>query len=169
MSDIDASRYRSVLGHFPTGVTVVTASTPDGPVGMAISSFTSVSLDPPLVGFFAATRSSSWQALRRSSHFAVNVLASGQEDVCRTFATSGADRFAAIGWTPLPSGAPRLDGAVAWLECERTQVTPAGDHELCLGTVVDLATGDDDRAEPLVFFRGAYHQLRQRPPVGAGP
>lgn len=154
---IESRAYREVLGHLPTGVTVVTATTPDGPVGLSIGSFTSVSLEPPLVGFLPARASQSWPRIRTVGRFCVNVLAAGQEELARLFAAPHDDRFDAVPWRPAPfSGAPLLDGVAAWVDCATAGVIPAGDHDFVLGQVHDLgATG----AEPLVFHRGGYRTL----------
>lgn len=149
-----AEAFRSVLGHVPTPVVVVTAMGPEGPLGLAIGSFTSVSLDPLLVGFFPARTSGSWAAMRGAGGFCVNVLAADQQDVCRVFATPGADRFAAVTWAPSPSGAPVLAGAVAWIDCALEAELDAGDHLLVLGRVTALAPTRDTHA--LVFHRGTY-------------
>ncbi|MET0521337.1 MAG: flavin reductase family protein, partial [Jiangellaceae bacterium] len=116
---ITAPRFRDVLGHFPTGVVVVTAMAPSGgPVGMAVGSFTSVSLDPPLVAFLPDRASSTFPHIRGAASFCINVLAADQEDVCRAFALRGADKFRDVSWSPSPSGTPVLDGVVAWIDCE---------------------------------------------------
>jgi len=157
--DIDPVEYRRVLGHLPTGVTVVTASTPDGPVGLSIGSFTSVSLDPPLVGFLPAESSQSWPRIRAVGRFCVNVLGDGQEELARLFAAPHDDRFDAVRWRRAPfSDAPLLDGVVAWVDCEIESVVPAGDHHFVLGRVHELGSGRAG-AEPLVFFRGDYRGL----------
>jgi len=150
----DSSRFRQVLGHFATGVTVVTAAGDDGPVGLAVGSFASVSLDPPMVGFFPDRGSSSWPRIEGSGHFCVNVLAEAQEDVCRRFAAKGDDKFRGLGWKPAASGAPVLDGILAWIDCDIESVSEAGDHWFVLGAVRDLAVVHD--GSPLVFFRGGY-------------
>jgi 3-hydroxy-9,10-secoandrosta-1,3,5(10)-triene-9,17-dione monooxygenase reductase component len=150
----DEARFRQVLGHFTTGVTVVTASGPDGPVGLAVGSFASVSLDPPLVGFFPDRSSSSWPKIESSGHFCVNVLAEAQEDVCRRFASKGEEKFRGLGWHEASSGAPVLDGVLAWIDCDIESVTEAGDHWFVLGRVRDLAVVHD--GPPLLFFRGGY-------------
>src|SRR4051812_23140457 len=111
-SSFDSARFRQVLGHFVTGVVVVTAVDEGEPVGLAIGSFSSVSLEPPLVGFFPDLSSSSWPRIRESGAFAVNVLGEHQEDVCRTFASKGTDKFARIGWKPAGSGSPILDDVI---------------------------------------------------------
>lgn len=150
----DSARYRQVLGHFTTGVTVITAVVEDGPVGMAVGSFSSVSLDPPLVGFFAGKTSTSWPKIELAGAFCVNILGEEQEDICRRFASKESDKFAGLGWSPAGSGSPQLDGAIAWIDCDIDQVVDAGDHVLVMGAVRDLDVGHD--GPPLVFFRGGY-------------
>jgi 3-hydroxy-9,10-secoandrosta-1,3,5(10)-triene-9,17-dione monooxygenase reductase component len=151
---IDAAHFRTVLGHFPTGVTVITAMGDDGPAGLAVGSFFSVSLDPPLVGFCPNKASSSWPAIRDKGVFCVNVLAEDQEDLCRVFAAKGGDKFAGVGYDRTSTGSPRLHDVLAWIDCEIDAVHDAGDHEVCIGRVREL---DVERREgPLVFFRGGY-------------
>ncbi|MGE0170411.1 flavin reductase [Nocardioides sp.] len=143
------------MGQFPTGVTVVTSTGEVGePLGMAIGSFTSVSLDPPLVAFLPAKSSSSWPAMAAAGRFCVNVLGAKQEDLCRGFARSGGEKFDGVRYSSSPLGNPLLDGAVAWLDCAIETVHEAGDHLIVLGRVVDLAVSGNDL--PLVFFRGGY-------------
>ncbi|WP_245607231.1 flavin reductase family protein [Pseudonocardia spinosispora] len=154
-TDIDSIRFREVLGSYPTGVTVITAVGEDGrPAGMAVGSFTSVSLDPPLVAFLPDRSSSSFPRIRTASSFCVNVLAADQEAVCRAFATRGGDKFAGVGWQPAGSGAPRLDGVAAWIDCDFESVQEAGDHYIVLGRVRELDSTDE--RPPLVFFQGGY-------------
>ena len=150
----DSAKYRQVLGHFPTGVTVITAMEGDAPVGLAVGSFSSVSLEPALVGFFATHSSSTWPKIRAAGSFCVNILAEEQEEVCRRFAMSGGDKFAGLGWSPAGSGCPLIHGALAWIDCDIDQVVDAGDHVLVLGAVRDLGVGHE--GGPLVFFRGGY-------------
>jgi len=150
----DSAKFRQVLGHFPTGVTVVTAAPDSGPVGLAVGSFASVSLDPPLVAFFPDKGSSSWPRIEAARAFCVNVLAEDQEDVCRRFASKDDDKFAGLGWKPGGSGAPRIDGVLAWIDCDIDSVTEAGDHFCVMGRVRDLEVGH--AGAPLVFFRGGY-------------
>jgi flavin reductase (DIM6/NTAB) family NADH-FMN oxidoreductase RutF/DNA-binding IclR family transcriptional regulator len=157
MSDITAemARFRKVLGHFPTGVAVITGIDSEGqPAGMAIGSFSSVSLDPPLVAFMPDKTSSSWPKFRDSGHFCVNILGSDQESVCRTFAVSGGDKFAELSWHPAGSGSPVLDGVLAWIDCDINVVHEAGDHFIVIGKVRELDVGST--ALPLVFFQGGY-------------
>jgi flavin reductase (DIM6/NTAB) family NADH-FMN oxidoreductase RutF len=150
----DSAQFRQVLGHFPTGVTVITAGPSSGPVGLAVGSFASVSLDPPLVAFFPDRTSSSWPQIEATGSFCVNILAEDQEAVCRRFASKGDDKFAGLGWRPAGSGSPLLDGVLAWIDCDIESVTDAGDHHCVMGRVRDLDVGRD--GGPLLFFRGGY-------------
>jgi flavin reductase (DIM6/NTAB) family NADH-FMN oxidoreductase RutF len=155
----DSTRFRQVLGHFATGVTAVTAVGADGaPVGFSVSSFFSVSLEPALVGFCAGKESSAWPAIRAAGSFCVNVLAADQESVSRQLA-SRSDRFEGLSWSPAPSGAPRLHDVLAWIDCDIDAVHDAGDHEICVGRVRDLAV--ERESAPLVFFRSGYEQFSQ--------
>ena len=153
----DEAKFRQVLGHFPTGVVVVAAADADGPVGLAIGSFASVSLDPPLIGFFPGNQSSSWPRIRAVGSFAVNILGEEQEDVCRVFAGKSTDKFATIGWRPGRSGAPIINDVTAHIECELESVTPAGDHDFAVGRVIDLEVNHE--GGPLIFYRGGYSRL----------
>lgn len=148
-------KYREVLGQYPTGVSAVTSQLDDGTLaGMAVGSFTSVSLDPPLVAFFPARTSSSWPLIERSGRFCVNVLACDQEVVCRQMARPAGDKFSGVRWRPSALGSPVLDGVVAWIDCTIEQVTDAGDHFVVLGAVHALEV--ENQTLPLVFFRGGY-------------
>lgn len=155
-SAVDSARFRQVLGHFPTGVTVVTATTPEGPAGLAVGSFFSVSLDPPLVAFCAAKSSTSYPKIAEAGHFVVNVLGDDQEEVCRVFASKGGDKFAGLGYKPSPiSGAPVLNGVLAWLDCDIDAVHEAGDHYIVIGRTHELEVGEE-AGGPLVFYRGGF-------------
>src|SRR3712207_5252978 len=115
----DSRWFREVLGQYPTGVCALTAMGSDGrPAGLTVGSFTSVSLDPPLVGFLPDKRSTTWPKIRAAGHFCINVLSADQESVCRAFATKGGDKFADLTWRSAGSGAPILDGVVAWIDCD---------------------------------------------------
>ncbi|MGH3861006.1 flavin reductase family protein [Actinokineospora sp.] len=153
----DQAAFRDVLGHYCSGVTVITAMDGDEPVGFACQSFQSLSLDPPMVSFAPAKTSTTWPRIRRAGWFAASVLAEGQHDLCRQFAVSGGDKFAGVAWRPGPSGSPRLDGALAWVECEIVGEVEAGDHVIVLGQVLDLASSAGSR--PLLFYRGKFGAL----------
>lgn len=155
MAAIDPMDYRRTLGSYPTGVVIITGDTPDGPVGLAIGSFTSVSLDPPLVGFLPDKGSSSWPRIHGTGAFCVNVLAADQLDVCKAFASKGGDKYASVTWRTAATGSPVLDGVLAWIDCRIDRVDEAGDHWFVLGRIEELAVERDD-VGPLLFFRGAY-------------
>ncbi|HEY6698106.1 MAG TPA: flavin reductase family protein [Acidimicrobiales bacterium] len=154
-SAVDGARFRQVLGHFPTGVTVVTASTDEGPVGLCVGSFTSVSLHPPLVAFCAGDSSTSYPRIEAAGHFCVNILAEEQEEVARVFADKGDDKFAGIGWRPsVVTGAPVINDVLAWIDCRIEAIHEAGDHWIVVGRALDLEIGHE--GGPLVFFRGGF-------------
>lgn len=154
--EISSAEYRRVLGHFLTGVTIITAIDPDSsePVGLAASSFTSVSMDPPLVLFCAGKTSASWTRIQVAKRFCINVLGDANETISRTFATKGADKFAGLGWTPGPSGSPVLGDALAWIDCQVHEEVEAGDHVVVIGRVLGL--GAKDSGGPLGYYRGGY-------------
>ncbi len=150
-----ARRFREVLGRFASGVTVVTAVSDVGPVGLTCQSFSSVSLDPPLVLFAPARTSRSWPLIQRSGHFCVNILAADQEAVARTMASRGADKFADVGWAPArATGSPVLPGTLGYVDCSIQAVHEGGDHFVVIGRVLDLDVTAVE--EPLLYFRGDY-------------
>lgn len=149
--------FRDVLGLFTTGVVLITATTPDGPVGMAANSFASVSLDPPLVSFGAAHSSTTWPALRAVGRFASSVLGTHHEDLCRVFALRGADRFAGVVWAASPQGHPVVPDGLGWFDCVLEAAHPAGDHELIVARAVGWS--EPGAGEPLVFHAGRYARL----------
>jgi flavin reductase (DIM6/NTAB) family NADH-FMN oxidoreductase RutF len=166
--DVDPGLFREALGHYPTGVAVVTAITDDGsPAGMVVGTFSSVSLDPPLVAFFPMKGSSSFAILRTATAFCINVLASDQEPLCRKLATGGATKFEGVGYRPAPMGSPILDGAVTWIECTFEETREAGDHYIVLGRVRDFAL--ERSTLPLLFFQGGYGRFSPGSFVAAGP
>jgi 3-hydroxy-9,10-secoandrosta-1,3,5(10)-triene-9,17-dione monooxygenase reductase component len=152
-ADRDTDQFRQVLGHFCTGVTVVTTSAPDGPAGFACQAFAALSLDPPLVLFCPSRTSATWPLIERAGHFCANVLADGQQELARRFGITGTDKFAGVTWSPSPSG-PILDGALTWVGCAVEAVHEAGDHFLVTGRVTALGPGRAGR--PLLFYRGRY-------------
>ena len=144
---------RRVLGHFASGVTIVTGMYDGRPVGFACQSFTSVSLDPPLVLFCPANTSVTWPLIQQVGSFSVNVLAEDQTELCRQFAVSGDNKFAGMTWRETAWG-PSLDGVLATVHCVVEQVHPAGDHQVVIGRVQELVTHRD--VGPLLFFRGEF-------------
>lgn len=152
-TQIDPHRFRAVLGSIPTGVIVITAAGADGPLGMACNSFTSASLEPPLVALFAARSSTTWPAIRAAGRFCANVMAAHHEEVVRRFSARGVDRFAGIEYESTPFG-PALTEAVAWIHCRLVAEHDAGDHTVAIAEVLELDARDEAKA--LVFWRGAY-------------
>jgi flavin reductase (DIM6/NTAB) family NADH-FMN oxidoreductase RutF len=156
----DGRHMRGVLSAFPTGVVVIASTTSDGsPFGLCIGSFTSVSLDPPLVGFLPARSSTTWPRIAATRRFCVSVLGAHQLELARSFAVSGGDKFAGVGWRAAGSGSPVLDGSVAWIDCDLERVSDAGDHLFVLGRVREL--GVEHVGSPLVFHGGAFGMLAQ--------
>jgi flavin reductase (DIM6/NTAB) family NADH-FMN oxidoreductase RutF len=153
-NDVDELAFRDVLGHFATGVTIITATDEGEQVGMSANSFTSVSLDPPLVAFCAAHSSTTYPRIRSAGHFCVNVLAEHQADVARLFSVRGVDRFAALDWGPSPTGAAIIEGSLAWVDCEIFAEHVAGDHVIVVGKVV--ACEAYAMRHPLLYFRGDF-------------
>lgn len=158
---VDPPRFRTVLGQFSSGVVLITAAGPDGPVGFTCQSFASVSLDPPLVSFCVGATSTSYPHIRRTGSFTVNVLGRHQESVSRRFARTGVDRWAGVAWRPGPAGNPLVEGTLAWLDCTIVAEHGAGDHTVVIGRVDSLG-GDEGPADPLVFYRGEYRTLAPR-------
>ena len=157
MSDvtIDPALFRAVLGAYPTGVCAITATGADGaPLGMVIGSFTSVSLDPPLVGFLPGKNSATWPQIEAAGHFCVNVLASDQMDACRQIAGKGPDKFAGLDVALSEHGHPVIANSIARIDCQVHGVIDAGDHWFVLGKVLALESTRDD--DPMLFYRGRY-------------
>ncbi|WEB42035.1 flavin reductase family protein [Streptomyces yunnanensis] len=155
---LDPAEFRSVLGHFASGVTIITAPAETGPAGFACQSFASLSLDPPLVAFMVGRTSTTWPRLARAGVFCVNVLGAAQGDLCRAFAVSGADKFAGVPHSPAPvTGSPRLADVPAWIDCTIHAVHTGGDHLIVVGRVEALGTDPIAAAHgPLLFHRGAF-------------
>ncbi|MDA2812997.1 flavin reductase family protein [Nocardiopsis sp. RSe5-2] len=153
----DARELRSALGAFPTGVTVITAPTPRGPVGMTANSFSTLSLSPPLVQFCTDHRSQLRPLFAAATSFAVNILAEDQAEIADRFARPGRDRFAATRWRPGTTGAPVISGAARVIECTVLRTIELGDHDASIGRVVTLHP--DDGKPPLLFYRGEYYTL----------
>ncbi|KJS24588.1 MAG: flavin oxidoreductase [Hyphomonadaceae bacterium BRH_c29] len=154
----DARTLRDALGCFATGVTVVTALDAEGqPVGLTANSFTSVSLDPPLLLVCIAKTAGSLAALEAAENFAVNVLHIGQQPTSNLFAKSGEDRFSETPWRRGHNDAPLLTGALANFECKRHALHDGGDHVILVGEVVRARF--EPRRDPLLYFRGKYRRL----------
>jgi 3-hydroxy-9,10-secoandrosta-1,3,5(10)-triene-9,17-dione monooxygenase reductase component len=156
VTDIGEKRFRDILGRFATGVVAVTALEPDGerPIGLAVNSFTSVSLDPPLVAFCVAHTSTSWPRIRACGRYSLNILSAHQQQASAQLAAKGGDKFRDLSWSSSPSGMPVLDGSLAWLECAVESEHVAGDHVIVVARV--LYAERTEGTAPLIFFRSQY-------------
>jgi 3-hydroxy-9,10-secoandrosta-1,3,5(10)-triene-9,17-dione monooxygenase reductase component len=153
VSGLDQARFREVLGHFATGVTIVTALEEGEPVGFSCQSFAALSLNPPMVILAPAKSSTSWPRIARAGAFCVNILGEHQEAICRAFAISGGDKFDGVDWTPGVTGSPLITGCLASVECTLGAIYEGGDHELVTGHVVTMEIGE---GSPLIFYRSGF-------------
>lgn len=154
---LDAKELRNVMGHFATGVTVVTTKDSNGQnFGITANAFTSVSLDPPLVLVCIDKNAQCYPCFEESGIFAVNILNQQQQEISRRFATKGIDKFEGLSWRSGSSGAPLIDGAVGYVECRIVERFEGGDHMIYLAEVI---CGTVTSGEPLLFFRAKYHRL----------
>ncbi len=152
-SEAHQKAYRNLLGLFGTGVTIITTATPDGPVAMTANSFTSVSLDPPLILWSLAHSSSRFDAFADAPHFAIHFLAHNQLDLAARFARDGWD-FHGVSWTAGLGGSPCLSDCLARLDCSLETTHEAGDHRMVLGRVHQVQQQSEDA--PLFFYSGGY-------------
>lgn len=153
---IDESEFRRVIGHFASGVAVVTSCRENGePCGLTVSAVSSLSLDPTLILICVDSRTASAAWIREAGYYAVNVLEGGRgETLARRFATGGLEeRFRGTAWRQERTGAPVLDEALAWLDCRVTAALPGGDHTIFVGEVL---AADAREGTPLVYYRGGY-------------
>jgi flavin reductase (DIM6/NTAB) family NADH-FMN oxidoreductase RutF len=157
MRTVEPERFRAVMGHFATGVAVVTVDAPGGPQGMTANAVASLSLDPVLVLVCFDNGARTLPEVRRAGHFGVNVLAAGQEHLARRFASKADAKFAEVSHS-VHDGIPVLDGALAWVGCELERLVPGGDHTIGIGAVHSAELGAPGTA-PLIWFRGAYGSL----------
>ncbi|MCA1005726.1 flavin reductase family protein [Rhodococcus hoagii] len=155
---IDPVHFRSTMGGYPTGVAVVTTMHDGQPAGMTVGTFTSISIDPPLVGFFADQGSRTLPKIVESGTFAVNVLDAPNKAVCDGFSRPSTDKFAGVEWTPTATGSPGLAAASLWVDCHLDEVISVGDHILVVGRVESLDRNPAG-ADPLIFHGGRFHTL----------
>lgn len=154
---IDPKFFRQVMGQVPTTVTVITAMVDDQPIAMVIGSFVSVSLDPPLAGFFCTNGSYSWEQLKKADVLGVNVLGEHQIDVSNACMRDLAERFEGLDWEVV-DGAPRIADTTAWMTLTEHQILPVGDHEFGLYNVTSMAVPDEAKP-PVIFYGGGYRNL----------
>lgn len=154
---VSESEFRAALGRFVSGVTVITtAGMDDRPVGITVSAFSSLSLDPPLVLACIEKRASLHDHLSEGRHFAVNILAADQEHLSRRFSSKEQDRFNGTGYREGTTGSPLLEGALAYIECRVVHAYAGGDHTIIVGAVESVSVADH---KPLAYYRGGYAQL----------
>ncbi len=151
-ADTDGRPFRDALGKFGTGVTVITCATGDGPLGITANSFSSVSLDPPLVLWSPAKRSSRYPFYMAADHFAIHVMGAEQSDLCQGFARSG-DAFDGLNWDTSETGVPLIHGCLSRFECTTTATHDGGDHSIIVARVTRVTTRP---GTPLLFFNGNY-------------
>jgi 3-hydroxy-9,10-secoandrosta-1,3,5(10)-triene-9,17-dione monooxygenase reductase component len=156
-TELDSASLRHALSHFASGVIVVTAISDGSPTGLTCQSFSALSLDPPLVLLCPSRTSSSWPGIAAAGTFCVNVLTHEQQWICQQFAVSGGDKFRGVDWEAGLDGIPRIDGALATIDCRLYSVTDGGDHYVVIGQVVNVAVGS---GLPLLYFRSSYHRLQ---------
>lgn len=164
----DVTRFKEVMSRFASGVTVVSGMEGDEPVGFTCQSFISLSAEPAFVAIAPARTSTSWPRIARAGNFCVNVLADQQAQLAQGFAVSGGPKFDGVDWRPAPiTGAPVIEGSLAWVDCRVELVHDAGDHELIIGKVLELGTGE---GLPLIFYESRFATLAREGVVsGEGP
>jgi 3-hydroxy-9,10-secoandrosta-1,3,5(10)-triene-9,17-dione monooxygenase reductase component len=154
---VDTALYRQVMGQFLAGVTIITASHEGKPVGMAVSAFSSLSMDPALVLFCPQKSSSTWAMVDSAGHYAVNILGAEHEHISRQMSSKAEDKFAGIGWHTEHSGSPVLDEALGWIDCRTAAIHDGGDHWIVVGQILSLGWRD---GSPLAYHRGSYGSFR---------
>jgi len=156
VTDLDVSHFKEVLGHYATGLVIVSATTPEGPAGFTCQSFGSLSLEPAMVTFAASSAGNSWSLVREIATVGISVLAADQEPLARRFATSGVDKFDGVAWENGPGGAPLLGGALAHIEGTLSSISTHGDHDVA---VVAVSFALARSGHPLIYFRGGFTEL----------
>lgn len=158
---IDSKEFRNILGNYPTGVCVITSFLPNGqPIGMTVGSFTSVSLDPPLIGFFSDHKSQTWQHIAKIKKFCVNILSEDQQNLGKQFSSRAEDKFDGVSFDLSDNGLPIFPNIVSWIDCELHDVVETGDHFLALGHVQNIALNDNQR--PLIFYQGQFDGIEKK-------
>ena len=157
----EPARFRDALGHFATGITVISSLDDGEPVGFTCQSFYSVSVSPPLVSFSVKSSSFSYPRIRRAGRFAVNILSAEQEAISNLFARQGADKWKGLQWQASPLGNPIVPGSLRWLDCEIHAEHEAGDHLIVIGEVKALSAAETQESRPLLYFRGQYCDLSE--------
>lgn len=156
---INPHAFRDTLGHYASGVTIISALKTGAPVGFTCQSFYSVSTEPPLVSFSVMTNSTTYPRIRETGRFAVNVLAQHQDWVSNQFARKGTDKWAGVAWKPTAAGNPVIEDTLMWLDCDIWAEYEAGDHWIVLGRVNEMSPPEWHKHLPLLYFKGQYRHL----------
>ncbi len=151
--------FREAIGHYASGITVITSHIEGEPVGFTCQSFYSVSMSPPLVSFSVMCSSGSYPRIRQARRFAVNILSDEQVTISNQFARRGADKWHGVEWQESPLGNPIIAGSLHWLDCEIYAEHPAGDHLIVIGEVKALNVQEASVMQPLLYFKGQYRNI----------
>lgn len=156
---IEPLRFREALGHYASGITVVTTHIDGEPIGFTCQSFHSVSMSPPLVSFSVMSNSASYPKIRQAGRFAVNILSDAQVEVSNQFARRGTDKWRGIDWKESPLGNPLIAGSLHWIDCKIHAEYAAGDHVIVIGEVKALNLQEAAATQPLLYFKGQYRNI----------
>lgn len=156
---IEPLHFREALGHYASGITVITSQLEGEPIGFTCQSFYSVSMSPPLVSFSVMSTSASYPKIRQAGRFVVNILSGEQVKISNQFARRGSDKWHGVDWQQSPLGNPIIPGSLHWLDCEIHAEHAAGDHLIVIGEVKALSLQDTAATQPLLYFKGQYCNL----------
>lgn len=156
---IEPLSFREALGHYASGITVISSHVDGEPIGFTCQSFYSVSMSPPLVSFSVMSSSASYPRIRRAGRFAVNILSGEQVDISNQFARRGTDKWLGVDWQESPLGNPIIAGSLHWLDCEIHAEHAAGDHVIVIGEVKAMNLQQAAAGQPLLYFKGQYRNL----------
>ncbi|MXS86541.1 flavin reductase [Nitrosomonas sp. HPC101] len=156
---IEPLSYREALGHYASGITVITSFIDGEPIGFTCQSFYSVSMDPPLVSFSVMASSACYPKIRKAGRFLVNILSAEQVHISNRFSLRGTDKWRGVEWEESPLGNPIIAGSLHWLDCEIYAVHPVGDHLIVIGEVKALNLQATTVTQPLLYFKGQYRNL----------
>ncbi|MBV7536820.1 flavin reductase family protein [Duganella sp. sic0402] len=162
---IESLRFREALGHYASGLTVITSHIDGELIGFTCQSFYSVSMNPPLVSFSVMSSSASYPGIRQAGRFAVNILSEQQVQISNQFARRGTDKWHDVAWHASPLGNPIIAGSLHWLDCEIYAEHTAGDHLIVIGEVKALDLQEAAATQPLLYFKGQYRNIGAHSPV----
>lgn len=158
-SAVDQKLFRSTLSNYASGITIISGTNGNEPVGFTCQSFYSVSVEPPLISFSVMLTSTTYPKIRESGRFAVNVLADSQQEISNQFARKGTDKWAGISWRPTRRNNPVIEDSLMWLDCDIVSEHVAGDHYIVVGRVTEMSQEEWHAKAPLLFFKGQYRGL----------